>query len=303
MFNILSKLPENTRGAVIMSLSMAAFTTNDSFMKGALAEVPLFQGLFLRASLNIVMLFAVLVPLIGPVRLDLPRKDWVMIGIRSCAEIGAALCFMTAVSNMPLANATAIMQTLPLSITIAGWLLFRDPLGWRRMVAIVIGFFGVLMIVQPGTDGFSGYALFAVLAMLCVTLRDIIVRKIDHSVPTTTVTLGAILAVWVASGLLSIGQGWEPVSVKAWAQITGSASFLIVAYVTSVAVMRVGEMSFVSPFRYTALVWALLIGLFAFGEWPNALAFAGAGIIAGTGIYTVLREAALRRRVAPNSSR
>lgn len=302
MLNLLSKLPDNTRGAVIMSLSMAAFTTNDSFMKGALVEVPLFQALFLRATLNFVMLFAVLAPIIGPVRFDLSRRDWVLVVIRSMAEVGAAMCFLTAVSHMPLANATAIMQTMPLSITIAGWMLFRDPLGWRRMVAIVVGFAGVLLIVQPGTDGFSGYALFAVLAMLCVTLRDIIVRKMHHSVPNSTVTFGAITAVWICTGIASIGQGWAPVEIKAGVQILGSAACLIVGYVSSVAVMRVGEMSFVSPFRYTALVWALLIGLFAFGEWPNGLAFTGAAIIAGTGIYTVLREARLRRQMAQTTA-
>ncbi|SFK27401.1 DMT family transporter [Celeribacter neptunius] len=294
--NFFHGLPENTRGAMLMALSMAAFTTNDSFMKGVLAEVPLFQALFLRASLNLVMLFAVLAPLIGPVRFDLSRRDWGFVTVRSLAEVGAAMCFLSAVSHMPLANATAIMQTMPLSITVAGWLLFRDPLGWRRLVAIGVGFCGVLLIVQPGTEGFSAYALLAVLAMLCVTCRDIIVRKMHESVPNATVTFGAILAVWLATGLLSMGQGWAPVPVKAWAQLLGSASFLIVGYVTSVAVMRVGEMSFVSPFRYTALVWALLIGLLAFGEWPNTLALVGAVVIAGTGIYTVLREARLRRR-------
>lgn len=291
-------LPENMRGALVMSLSMAAFTTNDSFMKGALAELPLFQALFLRACLNFVMLFAILAPIIGPVRFDLSRRDWGLIAIRSVAELAAGMCFLTAVSHMALANASAIMQTLPLSITIAGWMMFRDPLGWRRMLAIIVGFGGVLMIVQPGGDGVSGYALLAVVAMLCVTLRDIIVRKMDPSVPTSTVTFGSILAVWIGTGLLCLGQEWHEMSLKSWGQLTGSAACLIIGYVTSVVVMRLGEMSFVSPFRYTSLVWALLIGLFAFGEWPDALALTGAAVIAGTGIYTVLREARMKRRGA-----
>ncbi|MCA0042407.1 DMT family transporter [Celeribacter litoreus] len=296
MTRILSSLPENTRGALIMTLSMAAFTTNDSFMKAVLADLPLFQALFLRASLNIVMVLLILVPIIGPVRFDLSKRDWMFVFVRSFAEVLAAMAFLTAVSHMPLANATAIMQTMPLSITIAGFLLFRDPLGWRRLVAIFIGFAGVMLIVQPGREGFSGYAFFAIFAMLCVTVRDISVRKMSATVPTTTVTLGAVFGVWLVTGLASIGVDWKPVSLTHWGQLFGSGICLVVGYVTSVTVMRVGEMSFVSPFRYTALVWALLIGFFAFGEWPNAMALTGAFVIAGTGVYTVWREAQLRRR-------
>ncbi|TNE69963.1 MAG: DMT family transporter [Rhodobacteraceae bacterium] len=296
MITMLSRLPDNTRGAVLMSLSMAAFTTNDSFMKGVLTEVPIFQALFLRAVLNLVMLYLVLAPVIGPVRFDLARRDWVFVILRSLAEVGASLCFLTALKHVPLANATAIMQTMPLSITIAGWLLFRDALGWRRMVAIFIGFFGVLMIVQPGTDGFSAYGLWAVAAMLCVTVRDIIVRKMHESVPNSSVTFGAIVAVGIVTGILSLGIDWVPMTVKTSAQLFGSAACVLAGYVLSVAVMRVGEMSFISPFRYTALIWALVIGFFAFGEWPNLLALCGAGTIAATGIYTVLREARMKRR-------
>ncbi len=294
--NLLAGLSDNTRGALLMTLSMAAFTTNDSFMKAVLADLPLFQGLFLRASMNLVMVFAFIVPLMGPVRFDLSKRDWGYVAIRSVAEVVAAMCFLTAVSHMPLANATAIMQTMPLSITIAGFLMFRDPLGWRRMVAIGIGFAGVMLIVQPGTDGFSGYALFAIVAMISVTVRDIIVRKMSPTISTTTVTLGAIVCVWIVTGLASLGGAWEPVSFETWVQLFGSGFCLVIGYVTSVTVMRVGEMSFVSPFRYTALVWALVIGLFAFGEWPNFLALTGAFVIAGTGVYTVWREAQLRRR-------
>ncbi|WP_434289291.1 DMT family transporter [Celeribacter sp. SCSIO 80788] len=296
MTTMLSRLPDNTRGAVLMALSMAAFTTNDSFMKGVLAEVPISQALFVRSLMSLVMLYVVLTPIIGPVRFNLARRDWALVVLRSFAEVVAAMCFLTAVKHVPLANATAIMQTMPLSITIAGWLLFRDPLGWRRMTAIFVGFFGVLMIVQPGTEGFSAYGLWAVAAMLCVTVRDIIVRKMHESVPNSTVTFGAIVAVGIATGLLSLGVDWAPMTMKTSAQLFGSASFVLVGYVLSVAVMRVGEMSFVSPFRYTALIWALVIGFFAFGEWPNLLALCGAGTIAATGIYTVLREARMKRR-------
>ena len=133
-------LSENMRGALLMTLSMAAFTTNDSMMKGVLEELPLFQALFLRGVLNLVMVLTVLRPFLGPVRFDLPRRDLWLIALRSLSEVGGAICFMSAVRAIPFANATAIMQTMPLSITLLGALLFRDPLGWRRLLSIGVYF-------------------------------------------------------------------------------------------------------------------------------------------------------------------
>ncbi|SDG50072.1 S-adenosylmethionine uptake transporter [Celeribacter baekdonensis] len=292
----MTKLSDNTRGAILMALSMAAFTTNDSFMKGLLEEIPLLQALTLRGLLNIAMILVILPVFIGPVRFDLSRKDWIFTLLRAGAEVGASFSFLTAIIHIPLANATAIMQTLPLSITVVGALLFKDQLGWRRLAAILIGFCGVLLIVKPGGEGFSAQGLWAVLGMGFVTVRDLSVRAISPNAPTATVTFAAVAAVTIVAGGLSLGSEWQPLSTLGYIQLLGTSGFVIIGYVLSVTVMRVGEISFVSPFRYTALIWALLIGFFAFGEWPDLWALIGAGIIATTGIYTVLREARLRRR-------
>ena len=291
-------LSENMRGALLMTLSMAAFTTNDSMMKGVLEELPLFQALFLRGVLNLVMVLTVLRPFLGPVRFDLPRRDLWLIALRSLSEVGGAICFMSAVRAIPFANATAIMQTMPLSITLLGALLFRDPLGWRRLLSIGVGFVGVLLIVKPGTAGFELEGLWALAAMICITLRDTTVRAMGRDVPNSTVTFAAVLAVTVATGFVSIQEPWQSLSPLSSLQLIGAASCLLVGYVTSVTVMRIGEISFVSPFRYTALIWALLLGFVAFGEWPDDWALVGAGVIALSGIYNVLREARLRRRAA-----
>ncbi|WP_417250773.1 DMT family transporter [Celeribacter sp.] len=289
---------ENTRGAVLMAASMAAFVFNDSFMKALLDDIPLNQALFYRGVVSIVMVFIVVTRFVGPLRFRMSRRDWSLTTVRSIAEVGAAFTFLRAIASMPLANASAIMQTMPLSITIASVLIFRDPLGWRRMLAIVIGFLGVLLIVKPGTDGFDSAALWALCAVVFVTIRDLSVRAMSHDASTSTVTMSAVALVTIVSGVALIGQPLAPMSALNWAQLMGTGSFVVLGYVLSVIVMKVGDVSFVSPFRYTALVWALLVGFLVFGEWPDALALLGAATIAATGIYTVIREQRLARRAA-----
>ncbi|GAA3861226.1 DMT family transporter [Celeribacter arenosi] len=291
----MAELSDNSRGALLMAGAMAAFTFNDSFMKALLVDIPLSQALLMRGVLNVLMVFVAVAPFVDPVTVTMPRRDWVLIVLRSFMEVGVAFTFLHAITTMPLANATAIMQTMPLVITIASALVFRDPLGWRRILAIIVGFCGVLLIVKPGTDGFSAGALWALAAVVAVTIRDLSVRGMSSAASTSTVTLCAVLAVVVVAGLSTLGEDWVQLSTKNWGQLMGTAICVTVAYVLSVVVMKVGEISFVSPFRYTALIWALLVGFFAFGEWPAISSLVGAAIIAATGIYTVIRETRLRR--------
>ena len=291
----MNNLSDNTRGALLMAASMAAFTFNDTFMKALLVDIPVAQALCLRGALNVVMVFAVVTRFIGPVRWRLSGRDWSLVALRSLGEVGAAFCFLISITLMPLANAAAITQTLPLTITIASALLFREALGWRRLLAIAIGFGGVVLIVKPGTEGFNIGSLWALGAMLCVVVRDLATKVMSDHAPTSTVTLAAAAAVALAGAVAQIGTPWEPLDLRQVGLLFGSSGFVILGYVLSIVVMKVGEISFVSPFRYTGLIWALITGFLFFGEWPKMSSLVGAAIIAATGIYTVLREARLRR--------
>src|SRR6056297_1584889 len=145
----MSSPSDNLRGGMLMTVSMAAFTANDTFIKAVSAELPLFQTLFLRGIATTLMM-AALARALGMWRLDIPKRDRTRLLLRTATEIGAAYFFLTALFNMPLANATAILQALPLTITLAAALFLREPVGWRRLAAIVLGFAGVMLIVRPG---------------------------------------------------------------------------------------------------------------------------------------------------------
>jgi S-adenosylmethionine uptake transporter len=212
-------------------------------------------------------------------------------------EIGAAFFFITALFHLPLANTTAIIQTIPLAVTLAGALFLREPLGWRRLTAILVGFAGVLLIVRPGTDGFNAYSVYALVSVLFVVLRDLATRRLSADVPSFTVAISAAAGVGLFGGLGAAATAdWVTVSPRAGLFLAGASVFIVGGYVFSVMVMRVGDLATVAPFRYTSLIFALLLGFLLFGEWPSGLTLLGAAIIAGSGIYTLLRERRLRRR-------
>lgn len=275
--------------------SMAAFTLNDTMTKATGGEVPLFQLLFLRGLISI-SLILILWGRLGPMHLRLSRRDWKLVGIRSASEVGASFFFVTALFNMPLANLSAILQSLPLTVTLGAALFYREAVGWKRMSAILVGFIGVMLIVKPGTAGFNIWSVYALVAVFFVTIRDLSTRRLSGDVPSMTVTLAAVLSVTIFSGLAQLATPWAPVSGAHWTAIAAAAVFVLLGYYFSVQTMRIGEVSFIAPFRYTGLIWALILGWFVFGDWPLLSTLAGAGIVAATGLFTLYRERKLSRR-------
>ncbi len=269
--------------------SMAAFTFNDTLVKVIGGQLPLFQIISLRGLLATSLIF-LLARTLGKLRFNLQRRDWGLVAARCASEIGATYCFLAALMIMPIANITAVLQALPLTVTLGAAVFLGEEVGWRRMAAILLGFCGVLLIVRPGPDGFSEGALYALLAVAFVTARDLTTRRMSSEVPSLTVTLLASISVTVFALVCSLGVEWEPVSLSQVMLLIGAAVFILGGYSLSVMVMRVGEISFVSPFRYTGLIWAILLGWLVFGDWPDGLTLLGAVIVVGTGLFTVIRE-------------
>jgi len=287
-------LSDNMRGALAMIGAMTAFTVNDAFMKTLADEMPLFQSLALRGiAASLVMV--VLARMLGQWRLDLPRRDWGLMAIRAVAEMAGAWTFVTALFHMPIGNVSAILQALPLTITLASALILGEAVGWRRMLAILIGLCGVMLIVRPGHDGFSIYALYALACVACVTVRDIVSRMLSPGTPSVMVAATSAIGVMLFAGLGSAFVDWQPVSVSAALRLGGSVLFLIGGYTLSVTAVRQGDMAFVAPFRYSGLLVALVIGILVFGDWPDGWMLAGAAIVVATGLYTLYREQRLRR--------
>lgn len=285
----------NLRGSLVMMAAMAAFTFNDACMKALSDELPLFQAIFLRGVATCVLMF-VMAGALGGIRFSFPLRDWGLVAIRTLSETAATFFFLSALFKMPLANVTAILQALPLAVTMAGAVFFGEKVGWRRLIAILVGLLGVIMIIQPGAEGFNTYSTYALVAVAFVTVRDLASRRLSAEVPSMTVAIVGALSVTFGAGIMSLGETWVPPSTLAMSQLAGASVFIIGGYLFSVVAMRVGDIGVVTPFRYTGLLWALLLGFVIFGDWPDGLTIIGALIVVATGIFTLIRERQLARR-------
>ncbi len=287
---------DNFKGALLMMASMFSFALNDTFIKLLAGQVPLNQVLFLRGVLTTVLIY-VMIRLMGPMRWRIPRRDAWLVALRVLAEAASAYFFLTALFNMPLANVTAILQSLPLTITLAAAVFLREPVGWRRLGAILVGFAGVMLIVRPGASDFTIFSVYGLVAVGFVTVRDLATRRLSPETPSMLVTLLSSAGVMVFFGISSLSDEWVALETHQMFYVLAASVMIIGGYVCSIMVMRVGEISFVAPFRYTGLIWALLLGYFVFGDWPGMLTLVGAGIVVSMGIYTLYRDARAKRRV------
>jgi len=280
---------DNLRGAIFMMLSMAGYVLNDTMMKLISQDIPLAQSVFVR-GLMATALLAVFAAYRGQF---LHRSTWPEMQVilwRSFAEIAATFCFLTALFNLPLANVTAILQSLPLAVTLAGSLFLRHKVGWRRYLAILIGFGGVLIIIRPGGADFNAFSLWAVAAVGFVTLRDLMAARLSKRTPSIFAAMFTAAGVTATAGVATAFEPWQPISASGFTALVSAAGFILVGYVTSISAMRFGEIAFVSPLRYTALVWALLLGIFVFQDYPDFWTLTGITIVVGTGIFTFYRE-------------
>lgn len=290
-----STFSENMRGGAFMAISMAAFAINDANMKLAAEHLTLFQAIFLRGIFT-TLLLAGLAYYKKDLIFHLPKGDRKTLALRLVGEIGGTLCFLNALFHMPLANATAILQALPLAVTLAGALFLKEVVGWRRYLAIGIGFAGMLIIVRPGSDGFNEYSLWAIAAVFFIVVRDLFTRRLSPAIPSLMVALLTSIAIMTVGGIFSTVTEWKPVSVEGIALLAAASVFIIFGYLFSVMTMRVGDISFSSPFRYTVLLWAIILGYFVFGDVPDQWTLLGSAIIVVTGIYTFYRERAVSRQ-------
>ena len=183
-----------------MAVSMAAFTTNDSITKVVSSEMNFGQVMLVRGlfAIMLVAAFAWYQGALRPLR-TLVQKP---VALRVVGEIGGTISFMAALVHLPLANTSAILQALPLAITLGAAVIFREPVGWRRWSAIGVGFVGVLIIVRPGLAGFNQFALLALLSVAFCALRDLATRKIPAHIPSLFITLLTTITVTSAGGLI-----------------------------------------------------------------------------------------------------
>lgn len=285
---------DNLRGAVLMCFSMIGFTCNDTVMKFVTQDMPLYQAITLR-GLAVMAGILLLAMREGGLRLSVGAPDRMPMVLRVLGEVGSTVLFLNALQNMAIGDLSAVMQSLPLVVMLGAALLYGEQLGWRRMSAVGIGLLGVMIILRPGSGTFGIWSLVALASVALVAMRDLVTRKFGRGVSSTTIAFYAAISVTLLGLAASLGQGWIVPSISQLLLLLLAGAFLTVGYMTAVAAMRVGEISYIAPFRYTSLIVAIVAGLLVFGEWPDIWTWTGAILVVGAGIYTIWREAQLRR--------
>lgn len=294
---------DNLRGIILMVVAMAAFAIEDAFIKVAARDLPTGQILIV-IGLAGGAVFVTMARRAG-IRLVTPELWRGPILLRNLAEILGTIGFVTAITTIPLSTASAIAQAMPLVITMGAALIFAEPVGWRRWSAILVGLSGVLIIIRPGLAGFDPNALWAVLAVFGLAARDLAARAVPARVSHLQLASYGFLSL-IPTGLILLPFAATPPALpdgRLALMLGGAVLFGMAAYYAITSASRTGDVSVVTPFRFSRMLFALIIGMAVFGERPDALTYLGAALILGSGTYTFLRERRLgrARKAAPTS--
>jgi drug/metabolite transporter (DMT)-like permease len=285
----LTTLTPNIRGIAAMCFAMAVFMVSDTAVKLASQSLSVGQVVLLRGLFSCAILAAV-IALTGAWR-DLRHVARPLVLTRCLLEGLTAITFIGALAVLPIATVTAVFLTAPLMITVAAAVLLGETVRWRRWLAAILGFVGMLIVVRPTTDGLNaGVALVLTSTVLCVA-RDLITRKLPPDVPTGAVAAGTIIVSTLVGGALTMLQPWRPVEAPTLVPLAVAAVAVTAGNYAIIVAFREGEVSVVSPFRYTLMFWGVIAGLLVFGHWPDPMTWVGVSLIIGAGVYTLWREA------------
>ena len=277
-----------------MILAMAGFAFEDLFIKILSSHLPISEIIIILGFTGSVVFLIIAIIQREPIfHKDLLNKHVI---IRTICELLGAVFFVTAIALTPLSSASAILQITPLLVTIGAVIFFKEKVGWRRWSAVFVGFIGVLLILRPGFEGFMPESIFALLGSLFLAARDLATRAMKTSLSSVTIALYAFIAFGI-SGVLIIPFN-SPMIVPTTNLIIyfiGASIFGVIAYYSLVTSSRIGEMSVISPFRYSRIVFAILLAVIILGERPDSLTLIGTSIIVASGLYTFIRESVLKR--------
>ena len=268
---------------------MAGYVFNDVFMKALAEDMSMGQAIFLRGIVATALITFIAYRSDSMRPLQTALKP--MPALRTICEALGTIFFLTALVHIQLASASAILQALPLTVTLGASLFLGETVGWRRWLAIMVGLIGVLIIIQPGATGYSPFSLLVACAVICAAVRDLATRVTDQDVPSLFLSAITSIAVTLTGlGMWIVDGSFAPVTFLHWIQIFAASVFILVGYQFLVLSMREGDIAFVAPFRYTALLWSILLGAVFFAEIPDVATILGSTVVVVTGLYTLYRE-------------
>jgi drug/metabolite transporter (DMT)-like permease len=279
---------ENLRGILAMLAGMGCMIVNDAFFKLATAELPSGEAIFLRGVFTTLLCMAAVTAVVGLGALRLAAGRWVQ--VRTGTDVLGTMLYYAALAHMPIADATAILQFVPLAIAGGAAIFLGAQVSWRRWLATLAGLAGVLLIVRPGTPSFNGYSLLALSAIGFMAARDLVTRRVGAQVPTLVVAAASAASLTAGSMVMSLFQTWLWPSPSATLLLLAASIGMLGGTYWMVVATRTGDIAAVAPFRYSLILWAIAIGFVVWGVVPDLLALIGIAIVCSAGVYAISRE-------------
>lgn len=292
----MSALPAAYRGILAMNGAMALFVINDAFCKFVLREWPVGQVTFVRALMMSLGIGALLLVWRQPQFLKTALQPGIL--LRSVIDAAATLTGFVALVYVTLANFAAVNMASPLILTLLAIVIFREPVGWRRGIAIVVGLTGALIVIKPDPASFNPYAAFGLLCAICSACRDLVTTRLHTRATTLTIIFVSAVTVMLAGLVKGYWEIWHVPTASHIAMLAAAALFLASGNFLIVVAFRSAPIASVAPFRYTLMLWSPIVGYIVFGDVPDRWFAIGGVLIAGAGLYTLHRERVRQRYLA-----
>jgi drug/metabolite transporter (DMT)-like permease len=281
------------RAGLYMVITTACFVAGDTCIKLIGTTLPLGQVICLIGLVS--SLFILMVCGQQGILKDVPLIFTRTVLLRSLFDTMASFMFVSALMHMPLANLSSVMQSVPLVVVAVGVIFLGEKAGLSRIMAVIAGFLGVLLIVKPMPQTITIYEFLAVGAVIVVAFRDLVTKRIPAHVPLLVIALANAIFISVSGFGVGLVQGFKSVEVWQWALLLGAGLFVTISYFFIVATVRLGDLSATAPFRYSEVVFAIIAGIVVFGEYPDAISYAGMALVIAAGLFAAHREAAQAR--------
>ncbi len=278
-----------------MLAAMLLFVGNDALVKLASSHYPTGQLIAVRAVFAALTALVLVVAMGHGSRLGMVLRPIVL--ARAFVEGMVAALFITALAHLPLANITAILMAASLFVIVLAVILGIERVGWRRWAAVLVGFIGVLFVVQPSVAGFNGYSLLALASAALVAVREIVTRKLGEEIPSVVVALATTMATGIVGVILGFSETWVDYASPKLAYLIAAAVLVSLGNLSIIMAFRGTDMSVISGYRYSIVIFALVMGYLVWGDIPDRWSILGTVLIVGSGLYTLHRQRVRNRQV------
>ena len=286
---------QNMKGASLALFFGFIQVCNDAVMKALVADLGFYQILMVRGLL-VMPLIILILKWRDELSVSLSARDRRILTVRVFCEVALSYFMLNALMTLPLAYVTIVIQAIPLGLTMAAAVFYKEAVGWRRWLAIIAGFVGVMLIVRPGSASFQPEMFYVIISVVIFIFRDMITRQLSSNVPTFYTVYQQVIGVTLFNLVMCYFDEWVPLAPVHYGMMLIAGVLFMFMTLSAILMMRFGDISFVAQFRYSGIIWAIIIGTVLFQETPDAPAMIGAVMIVVAGLYALYRERQIKAR-------